>query len=37
MVLRIHAKFAMIEDLSLEDLEVDIKMGLGKYRYTVLS
>ena len=33
IVIKKHPKFALLENLKLEDLELDFEIGFGKYRY----
>ena len=33
MVLKKHPKFALLENLKIEDLELDFELSFGKYRY----
>ena len=33
LILKMHPKFAILENLKMEDLELDFEIGYGKYRY----
>ena len=37
IVLKMHPKFALLENLKLEDLELDFELSFGKYRYQLLK
>jgi hypothetical protein len=37
LVLKKHPKFALLENLKIEDLELDFEIGFGKYRYQMLG
>ena len=37
LIIKKHPKFALLEDLKIEDLELDFDIGFGKYRYQRLS
>ena len=36
-IIKKHPKFALLEDLKIEDLELDFEIGFGKYRYQRLG
>ena len=35
LIIKKHPKFALLENLRIEDLELDLELGFGKFRYTV--
>ena len=35
LIIKKHPKFALLENLKIEDLELDFEIGFGKYRYTL--
>ena len=35
LIIKKHPKFALLENLKIEELELDFELGFGKYRYTV--